>query len=91
MVPIGDVIVINLKRHIYKDAPLKDNTIIAIPLQITIDYCHYELIAFVLHCCSKTANTGHYKAYVNCDAEWCEFDDDKVRTVNSIELAKLSS
>ena len=91
MASAGDIIVINLKRHIYEAASLKNNNIIAVPLQITIEYCNYELIAFVLHCNSKTANTGHYKAYVNCSNEWCEFDDDRVRTVKQTELEKLTS
>jgi Ubiquitin carboxyl-terminal hydrolase len=58
---------------------------------MTIDYLQYELFAFVLHCDSKTANTGHYKAYINCATEWCEFDDDRVRTVKPAELTKLAN
>lgn len=70
-----------LKRYIYKGTALKNIDAIAVPLRITIDSQQYELFAFVLHCDSKTANTGHYKAYVNCSTEWCEFDDDRVRTI----------
>ena len=88
---MGDVVVFNLKRHIYKGGILKNSRIITVPLRININSYHYELFVFVIHCNSKTAETGHYKSYVNCDIEWCEFDDDKVRTVNSIELAKLAS
>ena len=54
----------------YKGVALKNNDAIIAPFQINIDSCHYELIAFVMHCDSKTANTGHYKAYINCTIEW---------------------
>ena len=56
-----------------------------------IDSCRYELVAFVLHCDSKTANTGHYKAYIYCSTEWYEFDDERVRAVKPAELTKLAN
>lgn len=53
---------------------------------MTIDSHEYEIFAFVLHCHSKNADKGHYKAYVNCNTGWHEFDDDRVRTVLPTEL-----
>ena len=79
----NEIVVINLKRQLYEGATQKNNDLITSPLRMTIDSQQYELFAFVLHCDSKTADTGHYKAYVNCATEWCEFDDDRVCTVKS--------
>jgi ubiquitin C-terminal hydrolase len=58
---------------------------------MTIDSCRYELIAFVIHCDSKTANKGHYKAYINCSTEWYEFDDDRAREIKLTELTNLAN
>lgn len=77
----NDIVVVNLKRHIYKGVVLKNNCVITVPFEMTIDSCRYELIAFVVHCDSKTANKGHYKAYIHCATDWYEFDDDRVRAV----------
>lgn len=87
----GDIVVINLKRQLYKGATLKNNVVISAPLRMPIDSQKYELFAFVLHCDSKTADRGHYKAYINCATEWCEFDDDRVRMVKPAELVKFAS
>jgi ubiquitin C-terminal hydrolase len=46
-----------------------------------VDRQLYEIFAFVVHCHSKTVTTGHYKAYINCDTNWYEFDDENVRVI----------
>jgi len=88
----NDIIVVNLKRYIYKgNLVLKNNKAITAPFHITIDQQDYAIFAFVIHCHSSTANTGHYKSYINCDTKWYEFDDNKVRLVAPTELNKLLS
>jgi len=83
---------VNLKRFKFeKSNVLKNNNTISVPFHMTIDFYRYELIAFVLHCDSKIANTGHYKAYINYNTEWYEFDDDRVCIVKPAELVKFSS
>jgi len=84
--------VVNLKRFKFEECNiLKNNDIITVSFDIDLNSQHYELFAFVLHCESGTADTGHYKAYINCNTEWFEFDDDKVRMVNPVELVKFAS
>ena len=88
----NDIIVINLKRYGYQgNQVFKNNEAISVPLEISIDHQSYEMFAFVSHCDSQIAASGHYRAYVNCRTGWYEFDDEKVSTVTPTQLKELTS
>jgi len=84
--------VINLKRYSRKgNQVFKNNEAITVPLEIYIDCQSYEMFAFVVHCDSKIATSGHYKAYVNCRTGWHEFDDEKVTMVMPTQLKEFTN
>ena len=57
--------------------------------QANLDTAWYELIAVITHK-GRSADGGHYVAWVKMNDTWLKFDDDKVSPTTEEEIKKLS-